>query len=91
MPEERSLDGAVMPEARARRRRRIGTLAHFLSDLLVGKTPELTVGVLVITGISLALWATHQRGALLGVILPVLVSALLGLSVRRAWVDRPPR
>jgi hypothetical protein len=66
-----------------------GALGHFLADLVIGKTPELTVGVLLIVGVSLGLWASEQRGALLGVLLPVLVSALLVVSVRRAWVRRP--
>jgi hypothetical protein len=86
--EERSPDPAA-PDASGLRRAP-GALGRFLADLVVGSTPELTLGVLVVLGAALALWATGHSGAVLAVALPVLVSCVLVVSVRRAWVRRSP-
>lgn len=65
--------------------------ARFWWDFLVGDTPELFLGALAVLGIVAAL--AHAGGPRLVAVvaLPLLVAALLALTLLRAWRQRRPR
>ena len=64
--------------------------AMFWWDFLVGDTPEITVAVVVIIGVTALLSETgHLNGAAI-VALPLLAVAALALSVQRAARHRGP-
>lgn len=57
------------------------TFGHFWWEFLVGDTPELFVGMLVVLGLAAVLAGTGTAG---WVIVPLAVVALLAVSVARA-------
>ncbi len=61
---------------------------RFWWDFLVGDTPELLIGVLIALGVVALLVKGAGRNAVAVFALPVMVAALLGVSVYRA---RPKR
>ena len=61
---------------------------RFWWDFLVGDTPELLIGVLIALGVVALLVKGAERNAVAVVALPVMVAAMLGVSVYRA---RPKR
>ncbi len=61
---------------------------RFWWDFLVGDTPELLIGVLIALGVVALLVKGAERNAVAVIALPVMVAAMLGLSVYRA---RPKR
>jgi len=65
-------------------RRGLAAFGRFWWDFLVGETPELFVGGLIVVGVLVALvaaGATHWLGA---VVAPIAVIVLLALSLARA-------
>jgi len=77
---------------RSRIRRYGSAFGRFWWEFLVGDTPELLVGAVLAVGV-VALLAHHGVGRAVTVtLMPVLVIALLGASVRRAQRAgrRPP-
>jgi hypothetical protein len=58
--------------------------ATFWWDFLVGDTPELFVGALVIIGVTALLSEAGHFNAAAAVALPLLAVVALGISVRRA-------
>ncbi len=57
---------------------------RFWWDFLVGDTPELFVGAVAVIGLVALLCLDPTLRTACAVILPLLILALLGLSVRRA-------
>lgn len=57
---------------------------RFLWDFLVGDTPELFVGAVVVVGLVALLCVDQAMRTACAVVLPVLVMGLLGLSVWKA-------
>lgn len=80
------------PEGIARQVRlpaRLGlAFGRFWWEFLVGDTPELFVGSLVILALVALLVRAQAPQVVLVAALPVLVGALLALSLRRAWRQR---
>ncbi len=78
--------GSPPPRARSRSAlvRAVVAFGAFWWEFLVGETPELFVGVVVVVGAAAAL--SIDRGARLvaAVLLPMLVAAVLGVSLARA-------
>jgi hypothetical protein len=68
-------------------RRAVAAFGRFWWDFLVGDTPELTLGVVVVVGVTLLL--RHQRDWAMGVV-PILVAAMIAASVGRARRRRRP-
>ncbi|MGH3578119.1 MAG: hypothetical protein ACRDU0_11255 [Mycobacterium sp.] len=66
-------------------RRALVGFGRFWWEFLVGDTPELTVGILLVLGLAAGLG--HRAAAF--VALPLAVACILALSVRRA--SRPVR
>jgi hypothetical protein len=62
---------------------------HFWWDFLIGDTPELFVGALVVVGSVALLCLDHSLRTAAALVLPVLVAALLGASVWKAGRKRP--
>jgi hypothetical protein len=62
---------------------------HFWWDFLIGDTPELFVGALVVVGSVALLCLDHSLRTAAALMLPVLVAALLGASVWKAGRKRP--
>ncbi len=69
--------------------RMIVAFGHFWWEFLIGDTPELFVGVLVVVGTVALLCLDHSLRTLSAVLLPVLVAGLLGASVWKASRNRP--
>jgi hypothetical protein len=65
-------------------RRLVVAFGRFWWDFLIGDTPELFVGSVVVVGLVALLCLDHALRTACAVILPVLVMGLLGLSVWRA-------
>lgn len=57
---------------------------RFWWEFLIGDTPELFVGAVAVVGLVALLCLDHALRSACAVILPVLVMALLGLSVWKA-------
>jgi len=62
---------------------------RFWWEFLVGDTPELLVGVVIVLGLTAWLCVGHSYRTSAAVVLPLLVAALLGTSVR--WASRHGR
>lgn len=69
-------------------RRMIGRFGHFWWDFLIGDTPELFVGAIVVVGTVALLCLDHSLRTAAAVVLPVLVVGLLVWSL--AWAGRRP-
>lgn len=61
-------------------RRWLSAFGRFWWEFLVGDTPEITLGVLVVIGVTLLL---RHQGVAAVVVLPFLVAVLLAASARR--------
>jgi len=72
------------PQARPLASRMIVGFGRFWWDFLVGDTPELLVGVVVVLGLTAWLCVAHSYRTSAAFILPLLVVGVLGASVRRA-------
>jgi hypothetical protein len=76
------------PEPRVRPRtpvaRTVAAFGRFWWDFLIGDTPELFVGAVLVVGLVALVCVDHGARAWAAVLLPVLVAALLGTSVWRA-------
>ncbi len=71
--------------------RAVAAFGAFWWEFLVGDTPELFVGAVVVLGATGALCVDHGARALAAVLLPVALVAVLGLSlVRAARRQAPP-
>ena len=57
---------------------------RFWWDFLIGDTPELFVGAVAVVGVTALLCLRPGLRTVAAFVLPVLIAALLGLSVRRA-------
>ena len=62
----------------------------FWWEFLVGDTPELFVGAVVVLGATASLCADHGARALAAAVLPVAIVAVLGLSLVRAARRQAP-
>ncbi len=71
-------------------KRAIVGFGRFWWDFLIGDTPELFVGAVAVVGLVALLCLDHSLRTTCAFILPLLVMALLGLSVWRAGRSRPP-
>jgi hypothetical protein len=69
--------------------RMIVGFGHFWWEFLVGDTPELLVGVVIILGLTAWLCVGHSYRTSAALILPLLVVGVLGTSVR--WASRRGR
>ncbi len=69
-------------------RRWLAAFGRFWWDFLVGDTPELLIGALIILGIVALLVKWASLNAVAVAAFPVMVAVLLGISVYRA---RPKR
>jgi hypothetical protein len=65
-------------------RRWVGAVGHFWWDFLVGDTPELLVGVLVVVGVLAVVCLRPGLRTAAALAAPVLVAGVLTASVRRA-------
>ena len=70
--------------------RAVAAFGEFWWEFLVGDTPELFVGAVVVLGATGALCADHGARALAAVLLPVALVAVLGLSLLRAARRQAP-
>jgi hypothetical protein len=70
-------------------KRLIVAFGRFWWDFLIGDTPELFVGSVVVVGLVAALCIDHGLRTVAAVILPLLVMGLLAFSVWRASRARP--
>jgi hypothetical protein len=72
-------------------RRWAGAVGHFWWDFLVGDTPEILVGVLVVVGALAVVCLRPGLRTAAALAAPVLVAGVLAASVRRAArrADRP--
>ncbi|GAC1367356.1 MAG: hypothetical protein NVSMB32_12310 [Actinomycetota bacterium] len=59
--------------------------ARFWWDFLVGDTPELFVGALVILGLVALLVHERVPNGLMVAVLPLATGGVLAISLRRAW------
>ncbi|HLI56966.1 MAG TPA: hypothetical protein VKY26_08000 [Actinomycetota bacterium] len=64
---------------------------RFWWDFLVGDTPELFVGALAVLGIVELVAHAGGPHAVAVIVLPLLVAALLAVTLLRAWRQRRPR
>jgi hypothetical protein len=92
-PSDPSPSGAKAPRSGVWRY--VAAFGHFWWEFLVGDTPELLAGAVVVVAVG-ALLAHHGAARVLTVAaMPVLVIAVLGASVRRAQraarTARPPK
>ena len=62
---------------------------HFWWDFLIGDTPELFVGAVVVVSLVGLVSLDHSLRTPAAVILPLLVAGLLGISVWKASRKRP--
>ena len=77
-------EGGAGTPAPSRPARWLKAFGAFWWDFLVGDTPELLIGVLITTGIVALVARAASLNAAAVALFPVLVVALLGLSVYRA-------
>ena len=70
--------------------RAVAAFGSFWWEFLVGDTPELFVGAVVVLGATGALCVDHGARALAAVLLPVALVAVLGLSLLRAARGQVP-
>lgn len=68
--------------------RATAAFGRFWWEFLIGDTPELFVGGVAVVGLIALLCLDHRAKTAAAFALPVLVIALLGLSVRRAVRQR---
>ncbi|MGH2716958.1 MAG: hypothetical protein ACRDJU_00035 [Actinomycetota bacterium] len=80
--------GAPAPSLAAKWARAFG---QFWWDFLVGDTPELFLGALMVLAVVALLTHAGAPHAVAVVALPFLVVALLALTLFRAWRKRRPR
>jgi hypothetical protein len=69
--------------------RMIVGFGHFWWDFLIGDTPELFVGAVVVVSLVGLVSLDHSLRTPAAVILPLLVAGLLGISVWKASRKRP--
>jgi hypothetical protein len=84
---------AERPPRRGRRppaRRLIAGFGRFWWDFLIGDTPELFVGAVLVVGLIGLVCLDHGLRTAAAVILPLLVAGLLGVSVWKADRARQP-
>ena len=62
---------------------------RFWWEFLIGDTPELFIGAVVVIGAIALVCVDHSMRTTAAVLLPVLVAGLLGASVWRASRSRP--
>ena len=62
---------------------------HFWWEFLIGDTPELFVGTVVLVGLVALVCVNLSQRTLAAVALPALVAGLLGVSVWKAARKRP--
>jgi hypothetical protein len=62
---------------------------RFWWEFLIGDTPELFVGAVVVVGSVALLCLDHSLRTVAALVLPVLVAGLLGTSVWKAGRKRP--
>ncbi len=82
MPESTPTVGRTWPRRAAR------AFGHFWWDFLVGDTPELFVGVLVVIGLVALVCRDPALRTFAAALVPVAVIALLSISVWRAARSR---
>jgi hypothetical protein len=82
-------DGDAAARPRPLAYRMVAGFGRFWWDFLVGDTPELLVGSVVVVGLVALACADHSLRTISAVILPVLVAALLVLSVWKESRRRP--
>ena len=80
-------DGPDIDESTARRW--LGAFGRFWWDFLVGDTPELLIGVVLVVGVLALACLRPDLRTVIAFAAPVLVAGVLTLSVRRA--SRRPR
>jgi hypothetical protein len=62
----------------------VAAFGRFWWEFLIGDTPELFVGAVLVVGLVALVCVDHAARAWAAVLLPVLVAGLLGTSVWRA-------
>jgi hypothetical protein len=82
-------DGDAAAGPRSLAYRMVAGFGHFWWDFLVGDTPELLVGSVVVVGLVALACVDHSLRTISAVILPVLVAALVVLSVWKESRRRP--
>ena len=79
MAEPETRTGSRTPVARM-----VAAFGRFWWDFLIGDTPELFVGAVLVVGLVALVCVDHAARSWAAVLLPVLVAGLLGSSVWRA-------
>jgi hypothetical protein len=83
-------DRSPPPGTPALARRLLVGFGRFWWDFLIGETPELFIGSVVVVGLVALVCVDHTLRTAAAVILPLLVVAVLGASVWKASRSRPP-